>query len=190
MGVYTCDVVVIKIDMVCLIGMETYYSNFIVLKSFFNCADIPDTVGVRAEVTADNTSIRVSWQWSHQDVLMCVDLVRVYYQPEGGSLLMHTVDNTTATSATLPNLQCNTKYTIWVYARSKRTVNASVLRVVSVPARGMSLTIHMFISCIEFTICDVMFHWVIVVSQYIPSQSLPPSELLVTLYHSSPSHSD
>ena len=38
--------------------------------------------GVRAEATADNTSIRVSWQWSCQGVL---DLVRVDYQPEGGS---------------------------------------------------------------------------------------------------------
>ena len=31
--------------------------------------------------------------------------------------MMYTVGNTTAaTSATLPNLQCNTAYTIWVYA--------------------------------------------------------------------------
>ena len=49
---------------------------------------------------------------------MCVDFIRVDYQPEGGSLMMYTVSNTTATSATLPNLQCNTEYTIWVYARS------------------------------------------------------------------------
>ena len=178
--------------MVCLFGMHTYYSYFIVLKSFFNCTDIPAPVGVRAEVTADNTSIRMSWQWSRQGEPMCVDLVRVHYRPEGGSLMMYTVDSTTATSATLPNLQCNTKYTIWVSSRSKRTVSASVLRVVSVPPRGMSLIIH--ISCIEFTICDVMFHWVIVVSHYIPHQPLPlllpPYELLVTLYHSSPSHSD
>ena len=65
---------------------------------------MPAPFGVRAEVTADNTSIRVSWQWSCQGVLTCVDLVRVHYQPEGGSLMMYTVDNTTATSATLPNL--------------------------------------------------------------------------------------
>ena len=63
---------------------------------------------VRAEVTADNTSIRVSWQWSCQGVL---DLVRVDYQPEGGSLMMYTVDITAATSATLTNIQCNTIYT-------------------------------------------------------------------------------
>ena len=99
MGAYICDVVVlIKIDMVSLFDMDTYYSNFTVLKSFFNCTDIPDPVGVKAEVTADNTSIRVSWQWSSQGVPMCVDLVRVHYQPEGGSLMMYTVDNTTATS--------------------------------------------------------------------------------------------
>ena len=99
---------------------------------------------MRTEVTADNTSIRVSWQWSRQGVLMCADLVRVHYQPEGGSLMMYTVNNTTATSATLPNLpgkkksrlipagasggnvqgstvclccQCDTEYTIWFVAR-------------------------------------------------------------------------
>ena len=55
---------------------------------------------MRAEVTADNTSISVLWEWSHQDLLMCVESVRVDYQPEGGSLMMHTVDSATATSAT------------------------------------------------------------------------------------------
>ena len=33
--------------------------------------DIPAPVGVRAEVTAGNRSIRVSWEWSCQGVLMC-----------------------------------------------------------------------------------------------------------------------
>ena len=59
--------------------------------------------------TADHTTIRVSWQWSCQGVL---ELVRVHYQPEGGSLMMYTVGNTTATSTILPNLQCNTIYTV------------------------------------------------------------------------------
>ena len=36
---------------------------------------------MRAEATADNTSIRVSWQWSCQGLL---DFFRVHYQPEGG----------------------------------------------------------------------------------------------------------
>ena len=96
---------------------------------------IPTPVGVIAEVTADS-SIRVSWEWScqHQGVL---DLVRVDYQPEGGSLMMHTVDNTTATSATLSNLQCNTKYTIWVHARGGQINRTSTSRMVSLPARGM-----------------------------------------------------
>ena len=95
---------------------------------------------VRAEATADNTSIRVSWEWSCQGVLMCVDHVRVDYQPEGGSLMMYTVDNTTVTSATLPNLQCNTKYTIWVYyTEGRRTGKRSASRVVSLPARGRHL---------------------------------------------------
>ena len=80
----------------------------------FHCTAIPILFGVRAEVTADNTSIRVSWGWSCQGVL---DLVRVHFQPEGGCLMTYTVDSITATSATLPNLQCNTNYTIWVHAR-------------------------------------------------------------------------
>ena len=96
---------------------------------------MPLPFGVRAEVTADNTSIRVSWEWSCWGVL---DLVRVHYQPEGGSLMMHTVDNTTAiTSATLPNLQCNTKYTIWVYARGGQINGTSAPRMVFLLARGI-----------------------------------------------------
>ena len=94
---------------------------------------------MRAEVTADNTSIRVSWEWSPQGVIMCVDIVTVQYQPEGGSLIMYTVDNTTATSATLPNLQCNTKYTVWINVESNNTSNMSSPRMVALPARGMYL---------------------------------------------------
>ena len=67
---------------------------------------------------------------------MCVDLVRVLYQPEGGSLMRYTVGNTTATSATLPNLQCNTEYTISVYISGGRTGKRSVSRRVFLPARG------------------------------------------------------
>ena len=100
--------------------------------------DIPAPVRVRAEATADNTSIRVSWEWSPQGVPMCVDLVRVPYQPEGGSLMMYTVDNTTATSATLSNLQCNTEYTVWVYAEGRGTIR-SASRMASLPARGRHL---------------------------------------------------
>ena len=97
---------------------------------------------MRAEVTADNTSIRVSWQWSRQGVLMCVNLVTVHYQPEGGSLMMYTVDNTTATSATLPSLQCDTEYTIWVYAEGGGLGQSSVSRMVFLPTRGTKYTIH------------------------------------------------
>ena len=95
---------------------------------------------MRAEVTADNTSIRVSWQWSRQGLLMCVDLVRVRYQPEGGSLMMYTVSNTAATSATLLNLQCNTKattYTITLYASGLQINRTSATRMISLPARGI-----------------------------------------------------
>ena len=94
---------------------------------------MPLPFGVRAEVTADNTSIRVSWEWSCWGVL---DLVRVDYQPEGGSLMVYTVANT-ATSATLPNLQCNRKYTIWVYARGGQINRTSAPRMVFLLARGM-----------------------------------------------------
>ena len=99
------------------------------------CADI-HLFGVRAEATSDNASVRVSWQWSRQGLLTCVDLVRVHYQPQRGSLMMYTVNNTTATSATLPNLQCNTDYTIWVYASGGKTGTTSVHRMVFLPARG------------------------------------------------------
>ena len=98
------------------------------------CTDPVTPVGVKAEVTADNTSIRVSWEWSCQSVL---DLVRVDYQPEGGSLMMYTVDNTTATSATLPNLQCNTKYTVWVHVRGSEVNETIAPRMVYLPARGL-----------------------------------------------------
>ena len=91
---------------------------------------------MRAEVTADNTSVNVSWEWSHDGVPMCVDLVRVDYQHEEGSLMMYTVDNASATSATLSNLQCNTEYTIWVYAGGGLNDTRSVPRTVSLPARG------------------------------------------------------
>ena len=91
---------------------------------------------MRAEVTADNTSIRVSWEWPCQGLPLCVDLVRVDYQPEGGSLMRRTIDNTTATSTTLPNLQCNTEYTIWVYARGGQIDKRSALKTISLPARG------------------------------------------------------
>jgi len=91
---------------------------------------------MRSEVTADNTSIRVLWEWSDEGLLTCLDSVRVYYQPEGGSLMMYTVDSATATSATLSSLQCNTQYNITVYAEGGRTSRRSVNRVVSLPARA------------------------------------------------------
>ena len=91
---------------------------------------------MRAEATADSTHIRVSWEWPCQGLPLCVDLIGVDYQPEGGSLMRHTVENITATSATLPNLQCNTKYTIWVYATGGQIDKRSDPRMVSLPARG------------------------------------------------------
>ena len=94
---------------------------------------------MRAEITADNISIRVTWEWSCQGVPMYINRVRVHYQPEGGSLMMYTVNNTTATSATLPNLLCNTKYNIWVYSEGGQMNTTSAPRMVSLPARGMHM---------------------------------------------------
>ena len=67
---------------------------------------------------------------------MCLDSVRVDYLPEGGSLMMYTVDNATATSATLSNRQCITQYNISVYA-SGRTIGIRSLNIVVSLARGI-----------------------------------------------------
>ena len=103
---------------------------------FITHTAIPVPFGVRAEVTADNTSIRVSWEWSCQGEL---DNVTVHYQPEGGSLTMRTVAGNTGpvTSTTLPNLDCNTEYTIWVHASDGLNNSRSLPRMVNLPARGM-----------------------------------------------------
>ena len=98
--------------------------------------DVAGPFIVKAEATADNTSIRVSWEWSCHGVPMYINRVRVDYQPEGGSLMMYTVGSTTATSATLPNLQCDTKYTMWVHASGDQINRTSTPRMVSLPARG------------------------------------------------------
>ena len=122
------------------------YSNVI---WHFNCTDILTPFEVRAAVTADNTSIRVSWRWLRQFQPTCiVDLVRVHYQPEGGSLIMYTVSNTTATSATLLNLQCDTQYTIWVYASGGRGhINGRSAPIrVSLPARGMYILSELYLT--------------------------------------------
>ena len=97
-------------------------------------AATPVLFGVRAEVTADNTSIIVSWKWSCQGV---INLVRVDYQPERGSLMMYTVNNKTSTSATLPNMLCDTEYTVWVHGRSGQINRTSASRTISLPARGI-----------------------------------------------------
>ena len=53
--------------------------------------------------------------------------------------MMYTVGNTTATSATLSNLQCSTKYTIWVHVESgsNKTGKMSAHTMSFLPARGM-----------------------------------------------------
>ena len=143
-GVHTEIVVMCK---------HSYGISFILLsnigelkKTILVITDIPTPFGVRAEVTADNTSIRVSWQWSHQGVPMCVGNVSVHYQPEGRSPMSYTAGSTTTTtSATLLNLHCNTKYTIWVHAYSVRdghTGMRSVSRMFFLPASGELSFVH------------------------------------------------
>ena len=100
-------------------------------------SDVPGPFIVRAEVTADNASVRVSWEWSCQGVPMYINRVRVDYQPEGGSLMLQMVNNTAATRAILPNLQCNTEYIIWVHAIGRVNDTRGDPGMVSLPARGM-----------------------------------------------------
>ena len=141
-----------------LFACDCNHTNLMVVMPLHSNYAIP--VGVRAEVTTGNTIIRVSWQWSCQGVL---DFVRVDYQPEGGSLMMYTVNNTTVTSVTLSNLQCNTtEYTVWVYARSGQIKRTSSPSKVSLHTRGMYI---IPILCIVY--CIVGY----------------------TIYHPSPSHS-
>ena len=121
-------------------------------------SDLPVPFGVRAEATANNTSISVSWEWSPREgVLTCVDLVRVHYQPEGDSLMMYTMDNTAATNATLPNLQCNTKYTVWVHVESGSYMigNTSAPRKVSLATKGKNvvyMTFHMIYYTLQHSV--------------------------------------
>ena len=99
------------------------------------CTDIPTPVGVRAEVTADNTSIKMSWGWQSHNASICVNQIIVYYS---GLQMMYTVGNSTAaTSGTLPNLQCNTNYTIRLEARGGRINKWSQPVIVYLPAKGM-----------------------------------------------------
>ena len=107
-------------------------------KTMLVITDIPTPFEVTVEVTADNTSIGVSWKWPRQGLPICVGLVQVDYQPQGESRMYHTVRSTT-TSATLLNLQCNTEYTVWVHAYSVRdghTGKISVPRMVFLPVSG------------------------------------------------------
>ena len=61
--------------------------------------------------------------------------------------MRYTVDNTTATSATLSNLQCDTEYTIWVEARGGQLDKTSVSRMVFLPARGITCMLCILHAC-------------------------------------------
>ena len=107
----------------------------------YHFADIPAPVRVKAITTADNTSIRVLWEWTRQGLLelTCVASVIIHYRPERHPLVMYTVDSATATSATLSNLQCNTQYFISVCTRGGVISSCSSITVTSLPARGTAL---------------------------------------------------
>ena len=156
---------------------------------------------MRAEVTADNTSIRVSWGWSCQGVL---DFVRVHYRPEGGSLMNYTVNSVTATSATLPNLQCNTKYTVSVHARGGQINRTSASRMVSLSARGIYIyhtyitfhtslvprprpAFHQLLPVLKCTGSVLEAYWK--VGRDLGTRLLSYRLLVITLCHPSPSHS-
>ena len=51
--------------------------------------------------------------------------------------MSYTVDNATATNVTLPNIQCNTEYTIWIHIRSSQINKTSSPKKVYLPARGL-----------------------------------------------------
>ena len=60
--------------------------------------------------------------------------------------MMYALGSTTATSATLSNLHCNTKFTIWVYVESgsNSTSNISSPIMVVLPARGTYMSLEHF----------------------------------------------
>ena len=62
--------------------------------------------------------------------------------------MMYTVDNRSATNATLPNFQCNTKYTIWVRAKGDQINRTSAPRMVYLPAKGRHMSRCIFIQFI------------------------------------------
>ena len=69
--------------------------------------------------------------------------------------MSYILGNKTATSATLPNLQCNTVYTINVYVEGAQTSNQSTPRAVSLPARGMAST-YMFSNQLMLVVCTTV----------------------------------
>ena len=145
-----------------------------------HCTDIPYPFGVRAVATTDNTSIRVSWQWSREGLPMCVNVVRVHYRPEGGSLMMYTAGNTTATTnATLSNLQCDTQYTIWINASGGQTKQSSdVGKMAYLPARGKLSFVH----AVNFIVINLSYRLHILLPPPAPPM---PTEVTATFTNAS-----
>ena len=86
--------------------------------------------------------------------------------------MMYTLDNTTATSANLPNLQCNTEYTVWVYVESgsNKTGKMSAHTMVSLPARGTYVLYNL-------SYCSLSSYTVSPQPLQLPPMSLPSLQL-------------
>ena len=108
---------------------------------------------MRAEVTADNTSIRVSWQWSCRGEL---DIVMVDYQPEGGDEASLQLSDPAATEATLTGLKNNRCYTITVVATAGEHRRESVARTVYLPLQGIQIRLQIVPYIPSATRYDIM----------------------------------
>ena len=119
--------------------------------------DVPGPFIVRAEVTADNTSIRVSWKWLCQGMPMYINHIGVDYQPEGGSLMMYTVNNTTqqpvppcTTSSATQSILCGFRLEV-------------VRLIEQIPPEWFlyqqEVCIHVIYTFIQFTVvCNTIYH--------------------------------
>ena len=112
---------------------------------------------------------------------MCVNVVRVHYQPKGGSLMVYMAGSaTTVTSATLPNLQCDTQYTIWINASGGQTKQSSDVSkmVYYLPARGKLSFVH----AVNFIVINLSYRLNILLPPPAPPM---PTEVTATFTNAS-----
>ena len=86
--------------------------------------------------------------------------------------MMYTVDNTTATSATLSNLQCNTVYTIWVHARGVLNGKTSVTRMGC--TKFLVVILHIEVTSHFTSASSFRLAWEWASSGPLPTVSTPP----------------